>query len=91
MTRNSSFTQLPRLVGIFPNNIFLEITKYSKFIKFPTSIGRTSVNLLAEKSRAIGESERPITAYDIVPLRLLLERFKLFILSHLPILKAMLP
>ena len=61
MARNSSFTQLPRFVRVFPNNIFSEISKYSKFFKFPTSIGMTPVNLLAERSRAIGESKRPIT------------------------------
>ena len=53
MARNSSFTQLPRFVRVFPNNIFSEISKYSKFFKFPTSIGMTPVNLLAERSRQL--------------------------------------
>ena len=61
MARNSCFTQLPRLVGIFPNNIFSKVSKYSKFFKFPTFIGKMPINLLAEKSRAIGDGERPIT------------------------------
>ena len=61
MAKNSSFTQLPRLVGIFPNNIFSKVSKYSKFFKFHTFIGKTPINLLAEKSRAIGEIDRPIT------------------------------
>ena len=61
MARNSSITQLPRFVRVFPNNIFSEISKYSKFFKFPTFIGKMPINLLAEKSRAIGDGERPIT------------------------------
>ena len=61
MARNSSFTLLPRIVGIFPNNIFSKVSKYSKFFKFPTFIGKMPINLLAKKSRAIDESERPIT------------------------------
>ena len=61
MARNSSFTPLPRIVGIFPNNIFSKVSKYSNLLKFPTFIRKTPINLLAKKSRAIDESERPIT------------------------------
>ena len=56
--RNSSFTQLPRLVGISPNNKFLEISKYSRFFKFLISMGRTPINLLPNKSTATGENEK---------------------------------
>ena len=70
MARNSSFTQLPRLIGFLLDNIFLEISKYPRFLKFPTYIGRVLVNWLVEMSKLIGENERPMTCGDMEPLRL---------------------
>ena len=82
MSRNSSFAQLVRLVGILPKNMFLEISKYSIFLKFPISIGRTPVNWLLNKSRLFGENKRPISCEDVLPVRLLLERLKINKFQH---------
>ena len=76
MYRNSSFMQLLRLAGIFPDNMFLELSNSSKFIKAPISMGRTPINWLVDKFRKIGENERPMTCEDIKSLRLLFARFK---------------
>ena len=91
IARISSFTQLPILAGISPNIMFSVIFNSCRFMKFPTSMGRTPVNLLADKSRKISENKRLKTLYDMVPLRLLLARFKTIIFWHIPRLKGMLP
>ena len=91
MAINSSFTQLPRLAGILPNNMFSEISTCSRLLNFPISVGRTPVNWLADKSKVISEDERPMTCEDIKPVRLFLARFKINKFRHLLRLRGMLP
>ena len=71
--------------------MFSEIYKYSRFIKVPISIGRTLVNWLVDKSRIIGENERPMTYGDIEPVRLLLLRYSSIKFRQFLRLKGMLP
>ena len=87
----SNFTQLPRLVGILLDNMFLEISICSRFLNFLISVGRTPVNWLIDKSKPTSENERPMTCEDIEPMRLLLERFKANKFWHLLRLRGMLP
>jgi CRISPR/Cas system-associated protein Csx1 len=89
MTRYSSFTQLPRLAGILPNNMFSEMSKSSRFINFPISMGMTPINLLADKYRKMGENERPKTCGDINLLKLFFFRFNNIKFQHLLRLKGM--
>ena len=91
MEKICNLTQLPRLVGILPNSLFSEIFKNSSFFKFPTSLGRIPVNWLEDKSRKIGENERPMTSGGIEPLRLLLLRYNSIKFRQLLRLKGMLP
>ena len=91
MDRSSNCTQHPRLTGILPNNMFSETSNSSRFIQFPTSTGRTPVNWLVDKSRKVGENERPIICGNSKTLRLLLARFKSNKFWHLLRLRWMLP
>ena len=91
MSKNSNFTQLPRLAGILPNNMFSEIFKYSRFFKILISIGRTPMNWLPDKSKTTSENEGPITYGNIKPMRLLLARFKRNKFWHLCRVRGILP
>ena len=86
-----NLTQLPRLVGTLPNALFSEIFKNSRFFKFLTSFGKIPVNWLEDKSRKIGENERPMTSGGIEPLRLLLLRYNYIKFQQFLRLKGMLP
>ena len=55
------------LLEFFQTKNFQKYQNILIFFKFPTFIRKTPINLLAEKSRVIDESERPITWYDMVP------------------------
>ena len=49
------------LLEFFQTTYFQKYQNILNFFKFPTFIGKTPINLLAAKSRANGDSERPIT------------------------------
>lgn len=91
IVRSSKPVQALRVVGISPENRFLEISKWMIVFKLPTFGGIEPLKRLSERPRRIERVVISRSCGDEVPVSLLLETFKSIKFLQLPKDDGMLP